>query len=289
VKKEMQVELRVGVLITFAIAILFILTFTIGKFSFFQKGYNIKVAFNFVEGMDNGAPVRMAGVRVGNIKEVNLQSQENKVVLSIRIDGKTPIRKDSKFYLNTLGLMGEKYIEIDPGVSSEFLKNGDFVAGQDTKRMEDMIRQGQEILGDASRIVKSISKFTDNISTKELEDSISDVLKNLNMLTSDVKDIASNKKSDIETTITKLKESMVKLEKITTSLSSILAKIDKGEGAVGVLVSDKQVASDLKEIVANFKVFSKDVKDHPSWLVMGKPESKKEVKPVKDTKKNTGK
>lgn len=285
----MQVELKVGILITVAIAILFILTFTLGKFSFFQKGYNIKVAFNFVEGMDNGAPVRMAGVRVGNIKEVNLITQENRVVLSIWIDGNIPIRKDSRFYLSTLGLMGEKYVEINPGVSNEFLKNGDLVVGQDTRRLEDLIKQGQEIASDAGRIVKSISQFTDNISTSELKGSISEVMKNLNVLTSDIKDISSGKKGDIEVTITKLKETMVKLEKITTSLDSILAKIDRGEGTVGVLVSDKQVASDIKEIVANFKVFSKDVKDHPSWLVMGKPESKKEAQPVKNTKKNTGK
>ncbi|OIN96677.1 hypothetical protein AUJ66_05550 [Candidatus Desantisbacteria bacterium CG1_02_38_46] len=288
-KKEFSPEVKVGILISIAIVILFVFTFMIGKFHFFKKGYYIKVTFNFVEGLDVGAPVRLAGVKAGSVTDIRLSPEDNMVILTLWLNSAVLVRSDSKFYLNTLGFMGEKYIEIDPGTSSAFLKPGGFVRGEETRRLEEIIRQGQEIAEESGKIVKSVRKFTDKVSLQELELAISDFrsaintlqenastfLNNLNRAAGDIKDITSGSKENVQIAISKLKETLIKLEKTTTSLNAILDKVERGEGTVGVLLNDKQVANDIKEIVANFKVFSEDIKENPSWLIMGKPKKKK--------------
>ena len=288
-KKKLSNELKVGILVSLAIAILFVFTFMVGNLPFFKGGYYIKVKFNFVEGVDAGAPVRLAGVKVGNVTDIRLPAEDNMVTLTLWFGDNVRIRNDSRFYLNTLGFMGEKYIEIDPGISSIFLKPGDLVEGEKARRLEEIIKQGGEIAQEANKIVKSVRKFTDEISLQELELAVSDFrsvintlqknispfLSNLNIAASDIKDITSGSKEDIRSTISKLKETLNKLDKTVENLNMILDGVEKGEGSVGVLLKDKKVAEDLKEIIANFKVFSLDVKDHPSWLIMGKPEKKK--------------
>lgn len=286
--KETHPEVKAGILIFVAIVILFIFTFMIGKFHFFKGGYSLKVTFNFVEGLDIGAPVRVSGVKAGNVTDVQFDSTENLVMLTLWLNEGVKIRDDSKFYLNTLGLMGEKYIEIDPGVSSKFLKPGTLVKGEEVPRFEELIRRGQQIVSKTDEITSSIRNMIGRVSLdgvggifSELKKTMSDlnvnisrVIDNLVEATSDIKDIISEGEWDVQTAISKLKEAMIKLERTTTSLNTILDKVEKGEGTIGVLLNDKQVANDIKEIIENFKVFSQDIKDNPSWLIMGKPKKK---------------
>jgi len=286
--KEIEPELKAGILIFVAIVVLFIFTFMIGRFHFFKKGYEIKVAFNFVEGLEVGSPVRLSGVKVGSVTDIQIDPEDNLVKLRLWIQENTKIRDDSKFYLNTLGFMGEKYIEIDPGVSPAFLKNGAFVMGEDTRRLEEIIRRGTEIASEAGKIVKSVRGLTDRLSFEQLELAIDDfrkimkelnlsgtkILENLNKTTGDLSEITSSQKEDVQIAISKLKDVSIKLDRILTTLNTILERVERGEGTLGALVSNKEVAQDIKEIIANLKVFSRDIKENPSWLIMGKPKKK---------------
>jgi len=285
--KDKNPELKAGILIFAGIAVLFTFTFMIGRFNFFKKGFEIKAKFNFVEGVEVGSPVRYSGVKVGAVTAIQIDP-DNPVCLSIWFQDGARVKDDSKFYINTLGFMGEKYIEIDPGVSTAYLKKGSVVMGEQSRRLEELIRQGTEIASDAGSIVSSIRGVTDKLSLDQLEAAIADlksimaelnasgtkILSNLKKTTGDLNDITSSKKEDVQIAISKLKESSIKLDKSITTLSVILDRIEKGEGTVGVLVSDKKVAEDFKEIVTNLKAFSKDIKDNPQWLLMGKPGKK---------------
>ncbi|OIN98981.1 hypothetical protein COY52_03625 [Candidatus Desantisbacteria bacterium CG_4_10_14_0_8_um_filter_48_22] len=285
--KDKNPELKAGILIFAGIAVLFTFTFMIGRFNFFKKGFEIKAKFNFVEGVEVGSPVRYSGVKVGAVTAIQIDP-DNLVCLSIWFQDGARVKDDSKFYINTLGFMGEKYIEIDPGVSTAYLKKGSVVMGEQSRRLEELIRQGTEIASDAGSIVSSIRGVTDKLSLDQLEAAIADlksimaelnasgtkILSNLKKTTGDLNDITSSKKEDVQIAISKLKESSIKLDKSITTLSVILDRIEKGEGTVGVLVSDKKVAEDFKEIVTNLKAFSKDIKDNPQWLLMGKPGKK---------------
>ena len=149
-------ELKVGVFIMIGIAILFIIVFSIGDISFVRKGYHIKVDFNFVDGIGGSAPVRVSGVGVGQIEGLKLYRDEKenrtKAQLSAWIKEGVNIEEDAVATINTLGFMGEKYMEISPGTAGKkILKNGDLLIGKDPVSM--------------AKVFENLSGLTDSVKT----------------------------------------------------------------------------------------------------------------------------
>ena len=130
-------ELKVGIFIAVGILIFFIVVFSIGDVYLVRKGYHINILFNFANGISESAPVRVAGVNVGQIDKIDLFFDEEEKKTKVRLlawieDEKIKITKDSMPVINTLGLLGEKYLEIFQGKDTEnFLASGDQIIGHD--------------------------------------------------------------------------------------------------------------------------------------------------------------
>ncbi|MFA6079136.1 MAG: MlaD family protein [Candidatus Omnitrophota bacterium] len=192
-------ELKVGIFILLAIAILFIMVFSIGDFNFVKPGYHIKVRFNFASGIGPSAPVRLAGVGVGQVEGIQIIYDENdkrgKAELYAWIQQDAKIEEDSDITINTLGLLGEKYLEIVPGTpGKQLLADNSVIVGRDPVPME---------------------KITDN------------------------------------------------LAKLTTSVTAIVQRLERGEGTFGKCLTDESVYE-------NIEAFTADIKKHP-WKLLSKP------------------
>lgn len=145
-------ELKVGIFIAVGILIFFIVVFSIGDVYLVRKGYHVSVIFNFANGITESAPVRLAGVNVGQIDKIDLFFDEDEKKTKVKIlawieDDKIKIEKDSKPVINTLGLLGEKYMEIFPGTDTEnFLKSGDRIVGHDPVSTEALAEKIDELI-----------------------------------------------------------------------------------------------------------------------------------------------
>jgi phospholipid/cholesterol/gamma-HCH transport system substrate-binding protein len=152
-------ELKVGIFITVAIVILGLIVSLIGDVHFFRKGYNINVLFNFANGITENSPVRLAGVNIGQVEKIGLFFDENerrtRVRISTRInDKKIRIEEDATVVINTLGLLGEKYIEIFPGLKTgTILKSGDEITGRDPVPTEVLTSRAEDIANAATVIL----------------------------------------------------------------------------------------------------------------------------------------
>jgi len=151
---EKLFELKVGIFIMIGIAILFIIVFSIGDINLVKKGYHIKVDFNFVDGIGGSAPVRVAGVGVGQIDGLKLyydeKDKKTKAQLNAWIREGVKVEEDAVATVNTLGFMGEKYLEIFPGTAGKpFLKNGDILVGKDPTAV--------------NKVYENISNLTDSV------------------------------------------------------------------------------------------------------------------------------
>jgi phospholipid/cholesterol/gamma-HCH transport system substrate-binding protein len=117
---QSKLELKVGIFVFIGIIIFTIFILSMKDFKNMTAGYELNFMFNFANGVKIGAPVRFAGVDVGEIKEIKFtkttpDDPKPKVLITGSLKSNIQVPVDSTVWVNTLGLLGEKYIEIMPG------------------------------------------------------------------------------------------------------------------------------------------------------------------------------
>lgn len=103
-------------------------------------GYHVKANFLKIGGLNQGSDVRISGIKIGSVIDSRLDQDtfEAALVLSIRPDVKLPV--DTVATIATQGLMGDKYVRLEPGAMSETLADGDILKNtRDYKSLEDTV------------------------------------------------------------------------------------------------------------------------------------------------------
>jgi len=220
---ERNLEFKVGIFVSVGIIILIGFVFLIGDFSFFKPGWHLKIVFGFANGVKLSAPVRFAGIDAGKIQDISVfydpKTEKTVVELLVWLKGDTRVPVDSKAWVNTLGLLGEKYIEIVPGSNyTEFLKEGDILMGEDPISMQEITDLGRKI---ALKLEDSIDNINEVIKDEQTKEDFKDVIHNLKALTSSAK--------------------------------VAMQEVEKGQGTIGRLIYDEKIADDLESLVEDLK------------------------------------
>lgn len=156
-----KTEFKVGIFVFVGISILVAFLLSVGGFKTWASRYKAGFIFNFVNGVKFGAPVRFAGVDVGEVKEINLvfnqEEQKTKIEIVCWIKNNVKIPLDSTVWVNTLGLLGEKYIEIIPGKDyANCLAEGQDLIGVDPLPLHEVVKLAEDI---AKNLNESIIKI----------------------------------------------------------------------------------------------------------------------------------
>ena len=145
-----RAEFIVGLFVFFGLCILALFLSSMSGARKYRFGYPVGAVFNFVNGVKSGAPVRFAGVDVGEVREVvflNKDSSPVKVKLVCWVKNDIHIPSDSTVWINTLGIIGEKYIEIMPGKDfAQCLSPGAEIKGIDPVPLHEMLRLSKDIV-----------------------------------------------------------------------------------------------------------------------------------------------
>jgi phospholipid/cholesterol/gamma-HCH transport system substrate-binding protein len=171
--EERKHEIKVGLTILMA---LIVLTFAILSVSqqkgLFQDKYQLKVLLARVNGLQTGAPVQLAGVKVGAIVKIqfsdDIQDQKIEVVMEIERQAQSRIRSDSEAHIGTLGLLGDKFVGITLGsVDQPILKHGDFVRGADPVDLDRILDESAGIFEQLKNATKSIEEIAYKINASQ--------------------------------------------------------------------------------------------------------------------------
>jgi len=182
-------ELKVGIFIMIGIAILFLIVFSVGEINFSKTGYKIKVLFTFANGIGGTAPVRLAGVGIGQVQGIKIlrddKTNATKAELTIWVNDNTKIENDAVVTINTLGLLGEKYLEIFPGTpGSLVLKSNDTIIGKDPVPMEKFTEDLANLADSVKTIVEKIKKGEGTMGKLLMDQAVYD---NLEAFTADIR------------------------------------------------------------------------------------------------------
>ena len=237
-------EIKVGLFVFIAFVLLAVMVFSISDFYTAQPQYSLRVRFSFANGVEVGAPVRLAGVDVGEVRSVRIYrdeaSQRMQAELGIRLTREAKIEQDAVAYINTLGLIGEKYLEVIPGTAgARLLSSGDFLQGKDSIPSEKLIESGYQVAKELERMIASV-----------------------NSVVGDEKNRAALKE-----TLAHSAQATEKLDQLLDQANIVMAKVRSGEGTVGKLLAQDDLYRDLQAIVA-------DIKAHP-WKLLYRPKEKK--------------
>ncbi len=131
-KNERSLEIGTGLFVLLGFAALAFLTTQLpgSKLAVLgeSKGYEVTARFENVGDLQPGAPVSMGGVKIGRVSNVVFDSTDYKAVVSLVIDDQySRIPDDSWAGVETAGLLGAKYVGLDPGGSETYLAAGSLI------------------------------------------------------------------------------------------------------------------------------------------------------------------
>jgi phospholipid/cholesterol/gamma-HCH transport system substrate-binding protein len=135
-------DLWVGVFVVAGIAALVVLALKVGNLSTYNMSetYRLEAHFNNVGGLKPTASVRSAGVLVGRVNSITLDTANYEARVMMTIDKRYQFPKDTFANILTSGLLGEQYIGLMPGGEDQMLKDGDeFKKTQSAVVLEDLI------------------------------------------------------------------------------------------------------------------------------------------------------
>ncbi len=234
-------QIKVGVFLAAGIVVLLVTIFMLGSNkSLFQDVVQIRSYFDSVQGLNKGAVVSLAGVKVGNIDQMTFDEKRNLVEIVSVIDSgyKNKIKKDSRIEIRTQGALGDKFLYITPGsAEAQTINSGDELSsdyGNDIISVFSKRGSESENLFD---ILKDIKKITHTLAETN---KVGSITHNLDKVTMNLNQITEQLNKTVKSG--SLDRSVVKLE-------HILDKVDRGEGTLGALINDKSIHERIKNIL----------------------------------------
>jgi phospholipid/cholesterol/gamma-HCH transport system substrate-binding protein len=280
-------EARVGLMITISFTLFIILVALLAKINISRSGYTLRVYFSFLNDLRVSAPVKIAGgIKIGYVESIKQSGEKTEVTLWI--EKKYSLVKNTKFAIFTSGLIGEKYINVFVPPSSdveEFLMDGDKVYGMDPASFDQMMMTFQSFMQDESggqvlaEIFQNSKKFVGNLNTiaeenrYDIRQSIVSaketianlnfqskiMMANINKFSKDMADLSAKNKDDINITLRNLSET-------STNLNKIVFRIEKGRGTLGRLLNEEDIYNNLKDASIAAKDLFRQLKQDPSKL-----------------------
>ncbi len=123
--KKFAMETVVGVFVLMGLILIAYMTVKLGHVNLFgDKSYSLYARFTSVSGLRPGNPVKMLGMEVGRVKSLQMDQDDLRAVVEIRIRKGIHVYDDAIASIKTEGLIGDRYLSIDPGGVGDILEPG---------------------------------------------------------------------------------------------------------------------------------------------------------------------
>jgi phospholipid/cholesterol/gamma-HCH transport system substrate-binding protein len=261
-RSEVGRKLRVGVFVLVALAAFLGMIYALGaKSRLFEAKYTIHAEFSEVGGLAEGATVRLAGVQIGRVSGVELPSQPGgkvRVDLSIAKRFTDRVRKDSVARIETQGLLGDKIVEITiGGTNARPIGPGETIASKDPADLGQVVSEGAQTVKDVAALAASLRETAEGLKQSHLIEDASAAVANTRKVTDQVARIVNEVergKGWANALIYQEPVALQQLNSMVASTQKLLDRIERGEGAAGVLTSSQSTAAARRLVAAMDKL-----------------------------------
>jgi phospholipid/cholesterol/gamma-HCH transport system substrate-binding protein len=234
--------LKAGIVISAGLALFFIAIFFSGAMgSLFAPRANLYVRFADARGLRPGSPVWLLGVEIGSIKEIQFADTVMEVKLSVKRSALNFIYSDAKASILNMGLLGDKYVAIEPGRSSTNpIKPGSHLRGETAVTMEEILSASVKSASGVNSFISRLDSIV--VSINRGEGSLAKLLKS--------------------------PEIYAEIRSSTSSIAQLLQGIQRNRGTLGHLIQDSLLYQELTSAGASFGEVGRALND--SSLLFGR-------------------
>jgi phospholipid/cholesterol/gamma-HCH transport system substrate-binding protein len=276
-----------------AMVIIGLIVFTMGMFwltgrSIVSKGVAVQVVFKNVMGLKEGDPVRISGVKKGQVDHVELAGV-GKVTVRVRLDPDVAPHRDATATVASADFLGAKFVDYNPGsADSALLGPGKPISGLAEEQLADVAVRAAS---SANQLIEGVNK---GLNPGELAQDIHNTLiatqRGMNALTQVAKGPtvdqakttlqavervmarldtvlgasgAANTGRHLDTLTTNLAQLTGQLSAATSSLNDVLGKMNRGDGTLGKMATDTMLYKNLSATLASLTALLDDLKERP--------------------------
>ncbi|MGD0460258.1 MAG: MlaD family protein [Terriglobia bacterium] len=238
-------QLRVGTMVIIGLAIFAMGIFFIsGQEGFFRRRYKLKAYVTEAAGLRQGAQVSLAGVAVGSVERIEISpypesARAVEIVMRVARAYQHEIRADSRASIETVGLLGDSYVNITRGSS------------------------GQEVIGDGG-----VLKTSEEADVKRVVQNANSVFTNLGVLSTTLNNISSQVQSG-KGSLGKLVYDQTlynRLNKTTDSFDRMVTRVEQGQGTLGKLMADETLYNTTVATIERLNKAIDDMQHGPGSL-----------------------
>ena len=266
-------QLRVGMTVIAASATLAVLVFLMsGTSGLFTKRITVQSYFDNASGLREGAPVRLSGVDIGNVVHIRIVPDKDKretpveVVMKISTRYNFNLRRDSVTSLDTAGVLGETYLDIDSSQAvGPVVHDGDTLATQVHPDFNQVVRASQSTLQNMDALLKRADRilaFAESgkgslgklIYDPTLYNRLSSTVADFQQIVDEV----SQGKGSLGALINR-NEAYDKFLATLDKLNAVIDDVQAGKGTAGKLLKDPSLYNNANDTMANIKKVTEDL------------------------------
>ena len=297
----MKKEVKIGIFAVAMIGLAWAGIRFLSGFDIFSRNAEYYAAYDRIDGVQNASPILMKGVKIGSVTGIAFDpARSDKVVLHLTIQRqyRIPVNSEAKIFSN--GLMGNKAIEIIYGNSPEYLRSGDTLrAGRNPDLMDVAGSELDFFKQHFSKIATELTATLENLNSLLERNAahIDGTMSHLDDLSGDLAAVLGSQKANLEEAIAGLAEFaamlgdnspridslignlnqfsaqladeqlVARLGTTVDELSSLLARIDHGDGTMARLVNDPALYASVNDAIENLSALLVDLKAYPARYV----------------------
>ena len=282
-------EVKVGLLLVVTLAVVISGITLLGKESnLFRSKNSYSIRFDTVSGLNTGNPVQLNGVDVGEVKRVILprDPSESEIVVWVSIDTRYEkrIRGDSEARIKTLGLLGDKYVEITSGSPGEpVIPDEGVIPTAPATSVDELIASGEDVMDNITAVTFSLREIlertragegllgeltTESAEGQRLVDTVTDTLDSIRDAVSRI-----NEGRGPLARLLNDEEMGNRMEDSFERLDRVLAQVESGEGLLPSLLNDPegkerfdQILARLDRTTAGLESLSRDLENKDGLL-----------------------
>jgi phospholipid/cholesterol/gamma-HCH transport system substrate-binding protein len=284
-KNLFTTEFKVGLTIIVATLILIFGIIWGKEFRLRTNKYQLSLTFENVGGMVPGDPVMVNGVKEGKVLDIGWLNRH--VLVEIEISDDVPLYEDATFTITSLELLAGMKIEVNPGLSDKKINlSRQPFKGKYGGQMVDVGLTLNDLARDVNaltlRLDTTIIMINQMLGNGTLQKDLSRTLTNLNQISSQMKNlpvdlnrsltnfddavddlsmVVKNNETGIHSTLQNINAITSRLDTVSTSLKTVMVKIENQEGTLGKMVYDPALYNNLSKALVTIDSLARQIKD----------------------------